>query len=378
MNSATVIIVGGGLAGLYAAFLLERQGIHDYLLIEARSSFGGRITHFTAPTQQVADNPIETFDRFDLGPTWFWPELQCELDELIRDLGLERFAQYETGDTVIEQAPHQLPVRIRGYVNSPSSMRLVGGMSSLIDALHRTLDARRLITGCTVRQLSAMENHVVLTGTDASGQTVSFSSKQILLAVPPRLSDSTIEFDPPLPQAMGDQWRRQPTWMAPHAKYIAVYPAPFWRSAGLSGEGRSSVGPLGEIHDASMPDGRAALFGFFALPARLRKSHSEVELLAACRTQLVRLFGPEAAMPLAESIKDWAIDPLTATASDESDTSHPHHGLMTGSISGPWQGRLTGIGSEWSRQFPGYLAGAVEAARWGVDSLLGGFKNDGF
>ena len=30
--------------------------------------------------------------------------------------------------------------------------------------------------------------------------------------------------------------------------------------------------------------------------------------------------------------------------------------------SGPWCGRLTGIASEWSPQFPGYVAGAVEAA----------------
>ena len=44
MNHKQITIVGGGLSGLYAAFLLEQQGINDYILLEARSSFGG-ITH---------------------------------------------------------------------------------------------------------------------------------------------------------------------------------------------------------------------------------------------------------------------------------------------------------------------------------------------
>jgi len=39
-------------------------------------------------------------------------------------------------------------------------------------------------------------------------------------------------------------------------------------------------------------------------------------------------------------------------------------------VSGRWCGRLTGIASEWSPQFPGYLAGAVEAARLGVSRYL--------
>ena len=38
--------------------------------------------------------------------------------------------------------------------------------------------------------------------------------------------------------------------------------------------------------------------------------------------------------------------------------------------SGPWQGCLTGIGSEWSQPVPGYLAGAVDAAALGVQACL--------
>lgn len=369
MRSFRIAIVGGGLAGLYAAYLLERKGIHDYVLLEARVTLGGRIASLPAPTHREIKCTAEALDRFDLGPTWFWPDLQPELNQLISDLGLHHFAQFETGDAVVEHSSNEPPVRVRGYTNSPASMRLIGGMSSLIDALHSRLDEQRIITGFTVCKLRALENCIELEGTDTSGSTVNICAEHILLAAPPRMAEDAIECIPPLPDSLRAQWRKQPTWMAPHAKYIAIYPNPFWREVGLSGEARSRQGPLGEIHDASMPGGSAALFGFFAFPARMRKNMPEELLRAACRAQLVRMFGPQAAMPLAEGFKDWATDPYTATASDADDSSHPTERLSSEIMSGPWQDRLTGIASEWSSQFPGYLAGAVEAARAGVQSL---------
>ena len=40
MTRARIAIVGGGLAGLYAASLLEQHGVHDYVLLEARGDLG--------------------------------------------------------------------------------------------------------------------------------------------------------------------------------------------------------------------------------------------------------------------------------------------------------------------------------------------------
>jgi monoamine oxidase len=37
---------------------------------------------------------------------------------------------------------------------------------------------------------------------------------------------------------------------------------------------------------------------------------------------------------------------------------------------GPWAGRAWGAASEWSPEFPGYLAGAVDAAERAVQALL--------
>ncbi|HKR42078.1 MAG TPA: FAD-dependent oxidoreductase [Paraburkholderia sp.] len=371
MQAARIGIVGAGLSGLYAAYLLEQKGISDYILLEGRDILGGRIVS-VSPSEHLAPGTASTADainRFDLGPSWFWPGYQRQLDRLVHDLGLERFEQHEDGDMVVERSPQEPPARMRGYVNSPASMRLVGGMGALVDALRRRLDVTRIITGQTVRHLRGTSQHVEVDSENASGHVTTWRVEHVLLAMPPRLVEDSIEFSPALPQALARQWRATGTWMAPHAKYFAVYDTPFWREQGLSGEARSARGPLGEIHDASMPGGSAALFGFFGVPARVRKSVSENELRGHCRAQFTRVFGPLAATPKAEFIKDWALDSYTATAADLDGASHHAEAPAATAASGPWSGRLTGIGSEWSRQFPGYVAGAIEAASFGVQAL---------
>ncbi|HEX7985505.1 MAG TPA: FAD-dependent oxidoreductase, partial [Duganella sp.] len=156
------------------------------------------------------------------------------------------------------------------------------------------------------------------------------------------------------------------TWMAPHAKYVAIYDEPFWRAQGLSGSAHSGGGPLGEIHDASMQGGSAALFGFLGVPARTRQRLTDDVLLTHCRAQLTRLFGPQADAPRAEFIKDWSKDALTATPADLDAGGDHGHAPAAAPASGPWQGRLSAIASEWSPRFPGYVAGAIDAAELGV------------
>ena len=366
MTTSRIAIIGAGLSGLYAACLLESQGITDYVLLEARDSVGGRIASAAAPGAAA-------IDRVDLGPTWFWPGYQHELGDLVEALGLASFAQYEAGDMLVQRSPHAAPLRVPGYANAPPSMRLVGGMGALIEALHQRLDATRLHTGQVVRRLrciSAQQQRVELDSEDSAGHVTTWHAEHVLLALPPRLLASNIAFEPPLPPALAAQWRATATWMAPHAKYIATYAAPFWREQGLSGEARSAIGPLGEIHDASMPGGSAALFGFFNIPAEVRHSVSENVLRQHCRAQLERLFGSQAATPQAEFIKDWALEPHTTTAADLQGAAQHATAPAATATSGAWSPRLTGIASEWSPQFPGYVAGAIEAAGLGVEAWM--------
>ncbi len=154
-----------------------------------------------------------------------------------------------------------------------------------------------------------------------------------------------------------------------HWKLYSVYPRPFWRDLGLSGAARSAVGPLVEIHDASIPDGPAALFGFVGLSAAQRQSAGPA-WEAAALAQLVRLFGAAAGSPVAIHVQDWAQSPLTAAAQDWPPlTTHPQYGALPDP--GPvWRDRLLWAGTETAPGHGGYLEGALEAAERVAAAIL--------
>ncbi|MGC8468208.1 MAG: flavin monoamine oxidase family protein [Acidithiobacillus sp.] len=365
--SAECVIVGGGVSGLYAARLLTELGI-DWCLLEGRKTAGGRILSPAAP-QATASHRSVRRGGFDLGPSWYWPEYQSDLARLVEHLRLEAFPQFELGDMVVERAAAGSPSRLPGYRSVPQSWRLAGGMGALVEGLRGGLDAERIHFGQVVRRLEIHAGQILLIAQDERGETTLWQGSKVLLALPPRLAAQRLVFEPPLAKPLLSDWSAVPTWMAPQAKYLAVYEKPFWREQGLSGEARSALGPLQEIHDASLPDGPAALFGFLGMSARDRRRWPEPDLLDACREHLGRLFGAPAAAPLAQFYKDWAMDPLTATATD-ADTIADHVPAPSAAPDvGPWAGRIQGIASEWAREYPGYIAGALESATVGVRSI---------
>jgi monoamine oxidase len=365
MNNKRIAIIGGGLSGLYAAYLLEQKGFSDYILLEASDRLGGRIQSVSVETEPGVN-------QFDLGPTWFWPALQPELDGLINKLGLACFAQYEDGNMLIERSADQLPIRTQGYPSSPPSMRLKGGMGSLIRALQSNLHPDRLLLSAQVHRIMNHADQLEIHYQHDTERSISkpLFVDHIFLALPPRIATQQIEFIPALPDVLVKKWRETATWMAPHAKYLALFNNPFWRKDGLSGSARSMLGPMVEIHDASMPGGQAALFGFIGIPATIRKGIDRDLLLHHCRKQMTRLFGPNASAPVAEYLKDWANEPLTSTMLDVNGPAEHSIAPDITAADGPWKGRITGIGSEWSRQFPGYLAGAVDATKEGISNHL--------
>jgi monoamine oxidase len=315
----------------------------------------------------IAGRPAE--DGFDLGPSWYWPRMQPAIGALVAELGLASFPQHGDGDVIFERMSREGPQRYRGGAEEPLSFRLAGGTGALVAALVRDLPRERVRLGACVTAMALDGDGVRLTIRHADGRTESLAADHVIAALPPRLVEATVAFTPAQEPATARRWRETPTWMAPHAKFFALYDRPFWREAGLSGTAQSMVGPMPEIHDATTASGRAALFGFLGVGADQRAALGEDALTRACLEQLARLFGPDARRPRATLFKDWAADPLTATPADRVAGGHPVPDPAPW-VTGRWQDHLTLGGSEASPSEPGYLAGAVVAATQAAEATL--------
>ncbi len=335
------------MSGLYAARLLAAAGM-DFLLLEARDRLGGRILSVTD-------------DGFDLGPAWFWPDMQPMMTQLIEELGLTGFGQYSDGDVLMERSAQEKVQRFAGFGQMASSFRIAGGTGALVTALAAELPQACIQLSVTVTAAELRDEGVLLTARDAKGETISITAARVLFALPPRLLERAIRFKPAMVPALCTRWRQTPTWMAPHAKFLAVYERPFWRASGLSGTVQSMVGPMGEIHDASAMAGKAALFGFLGVPAAARQKIGDDALKTHCQAQLTRLFGPDASKPVASFLKDWSADALTATADDQEAGEHPSPNAQPW-FDAAWAGHAVMAGSEAASEHPGYLEGALLAA----------------
>ncbi|MEJ2478648.1 MAG: FAD-dependent oxidoreductase [Acidihalobacter sp.] len=347
------LILGAGLSGLYAALQLQRRGLRCAVL-EARDRLGGRI---------LGLSHVDSGERFDLGPTWLWPEFQPLIARLAQALDVPLFAQQTNGAALYEDAEHATPLRIEGESPNAHSYRVTGGAARLIDALEAQLTPNSVRTGRRVVSLENRSDHVAVRTTGTDGSEERYSAPHVVSTIPVRLLAESVEFLPALPSAHARLFATTPTWMAAHAKFIAFFDTPFWRTAELSGEVFSRRGPLTEIYDASpLKGGPYALFGFFGLAAHARRSLGRETLAQRSLEQLQRLFGKPASRPLTWEIKDWSTDSLTATAADTTPPAgHPAYGLSE-QMRALWDGRLVFAGSETSAGLGGYLEGALESA----------------
>jgi monoamine oxidase len=356
----TVAIVGGGLAGLYSARLLLNAGI-EFNLVEARNRFGGRILSVNSKGDPSADG-------FDLGPSWFWPGMHPNMARVVTDLGLRAFPQHTEGDVVVERSRFEAVQRFSTLPQEPRSMRLAGGTGTIVSALVDALPAGQLHLGARASRVAILDGGVVLSYRDGETDR-ELVARQVILALPPRLLASTVDFEPALNSETLLRWRQTATWMAPHAKFFALYDRPFWRESGLSGTAQSGVGPLVEIHDATLASGAAALFGFLGPDRRQRMALGEEALVGTAVAQLVRLFGPKAGQPQATLFKDWTADAFTAIEADAQAEGHPVPDPRPW-ITGSWARYMSLAGSEISATDPGYLAGALDAAERAVAEVV--------
>lgn len=347
-NDVDVAVVGGGIAGLFAAARLVDAGLRC-LVLESRDRVGGRLlTH---------DTPV---GPLDLGATWFWHGEQRVAD-LVAELDVPTHPQHVTGD-----AMYHVPggaQRIDGNPIDVESGRFSDGAASLAERLAARL-GDRVVLRTPVHAIDHSGGAVVIH--HARGRLV---ARVVVLALPPSLAVQRITFRPGLPDQLRSLAVATPVWMGNVVKVVAAYPEAFWRRSGLAGAAISHVGPLRELHDMSGPEGRpAAIFGFAPLAPGVPEP-TNAQIVA----QLVEIFGPAAGSPTEIVVKDWRTDRDTvpqgstplAPMAPMATYGHPGYQQPTG------DGRLHWASTETATISPGHIEGALAAAERAVDAITG-------
>ena len=259
-------IVGGGLCGVALARNLFRQG-RAVALFEARERLGGRILS-VARTGSAG--------VVDLGPTWFWPDTQPLMKNLLAELGLPSIPQHDDGSSLHLNDPDKAPHRIDGRKLHEDALRLPGGMTQLVNQLAAELPPGLVYFNHALTEVEDRGDHVVLTFL-AGDDLIEIEARHVVLAIPPRLLQQDVRFAPALDEVTQEAMRGTPTWMAAQAKVVFPYDRAYWREAGQSGNAfvTHEQAVIGEIFDACDGDpGNAALGGFLALSPALRENFS--------------------------------------------------------------------------------------------------------
>ena len=344
---ADIIIIGGGLSGLIAAWQLQSTGA-NIVIMEARTRFGGRIL-----TVGEKDS-----DDCDLGPSWFWPG-QPLVAGLLDHFHISSYDQFIDGAVLFQRMDGEVE-KIIDPSPMAGSRRIQGGISALTNVIVNEIDASHRFLSHRATGLSINNDVITVDAFGPSGK-VQVHARQLALAIPPRLA-AGLSFSPELPTDSMQALIETPTWMAGHAKFFAIYDQPFWRETGLCGTVISQCGPLAEIHDASPNSGLSfSLFGFSRIDTKGRDSMGQKEFNNQAISQLAVLFGDEANRPKAIHFQDWSREKFTASADDRNPHNHhPRYG-MNYRLGSAWDEKLELISSETSFSNGGLIEGALEA-----------------
>jgi len=358
-GSYDVVIIGAGVAGLTAAYTLSRQPV-KLVVLEARRRAGGRTLTVSGP---------DGLGAFDLGATWIWPD-HSHVQQLAIALETASFPQFETGEAVLDQGPGLPSLRFKPPAAPEPVFRLVGGAQRLAERLAEQLPPGCLHLNRPVQKVELAEPGLRVTAVDEQGADRLYRAQFVIVTLPPRLVQHSLQFVPPLPAPLRQVMAETPTWMGQAMKVLAVYQRPFWREQGLSGLGLSQFGPVDEFRDATTGDGNyPALFGWIGDDSPARRL-SPAERQAAVVQQLSRMFGPEAGEVHYYTELNWSDEPYTTASTYPAvQVEQPVYGQPL--LQAPaMAGRLYWAGAETSPFSGGYLDGAVWSGQDRAQKIL--------
>jgi monoamine oxidase len=230
--------------------------------------------------------------------------------------------------------------------------RIVGGSQVLSLRVAEEL-GERLLLRSPVRRIERDAG-----GVRVESDGVVVTARRAIVAIPPALA-GRIAWDPPLPALRDGLSQRMP--MGALFKCTAIYPEPFWRDDGLSGEGVDDRGPITVTFDNSPPDGEPGVLVGFAGGADARRWH-RLEHSARRNEALdcfARLFGESARGAERYIEQDWSSEPWSGGG--------PVGLLPPGAVTtfGPALREPVGpvhwAGTETAETWTGYMDGAVRS-----------------
>jgi monoamine oxidase len=239
--------------------------------------------------------------------------------------------------------------------------RFVGGSQRLSQRLAEEL-AEALVLEAPVRRIAQDGG-----GLDVEADGFQARAQRVIVAVPPPLA-ARISFTP----SLGGRRDQLTQRMANGAltKCAAVYPGPFWREQGLSGQAVSDASPVSTTFDNSPPDGApGVLIGFIAGAEAIRHARrSEADRRRVVLECFERLFGEQAAKP--------GIYLETAWAEEEWSRGGPVCSFGPGVLARYGEalrqpaGRIHWAGAETATIWCGYMDGAVRSGERAAEEVL--------
>lgn len=225
------------------------------------------------------------------------------------------------------------------------------GGSQLIAERVAVLLRKRVRLGQPVRSIRDLGDSVIVQ-TDHRR----FRAGHVVVALAPTLC-GRIAFDPPLPARRDQLTQRVPQGSI--IKVEAVYPTPFWRDAGLTGQAVSDTGPVAATFDNTPEDGApGVIMGFIGGDdARVWGLRSAADRSAAVLDLFANIFGPQALNATDFIEHDWSEDPWTRGC--PVGFMAPGVLSMYGPSLRPPIGRIHWAGTETAEVWNGYMDGAV-------------------
>jgi monoamine oxidase len=240
--------------------------------------------------------------------------------------------------------------------------RVVGGAIRISETMAAEL-GDRVHLDSPVRGIEQDKGRVTVT--TRGGEA--FGADRVIVTLPPTLA-GRLEYRPMLPS-----WRDQLTQRLPAGSVIklyAVYPEPFWRAQGLTGQAASDQGPIKITFDNSPPNGTpGVLMGFMeANDGRAAARLSLEERRAAAVDCFVRYFGSRAGEPIEYIERDWMAEEFSRGC---------YGAHFTPGVWGDFGAALTepvGLvhwaGAECSSVWNGYMEGAVRSGEQTAHEVL--------